>query len=84
MLGFDNLKYANITLVILNSEYVQKFIKTVCFIDAKRIVSRDLLMRIDLLKAMEVVDLHDFSVEDLLAYRQWLKLKVVPTQQELF
>lgn len=53
MLGFDNLIDAQITCSILNSPLVQQFLSTISFADAKRVVSTELLMRIDLLKALE-------------------------------
>lgn len=53
MLGFDNLSEANEVLKILNSDVVQGFISSLSFTDAKRIITKDLLMRIDLHKAAE-------------------------------
>lgn len=83
-LGFDDLEYAKITLAILNSEYVYKFIQTISFSDAKRIISRELLMRIDLLKAIDVVDLREFSDYSICTYKKWLKSKIIPLQTNLF
>lgn len=50
-IGFDNLEYAAYTLVILNSEEVMNFLKSITFSDAKRMFTKDILMRIDLFKA---------------------------------
>lgn len=79
MLGFDNLAYAKITCSILNSQFVQQFISTISFADAKRVVSTELLMRIDLLKALE--SLHEsmavegVSESDIQQYIDHLKSK---------
>ena len=53
LLGFDNESTANCILKILNSEIVQRFMKSLVFFDAKRSINKDLLMRIDLEKAAE-------------------------------
>jgi hypothetical protein len=50
-IGFDNLEFAMIAQHILNSDLVQSFIKSIIFPDAKRIINKDILMRIDLRKA---------------------------------
>lgn len=84
MLGFDDYKYATITLYILNSKVVQDFLKTIYLPDAKRIINRDLLMRIDLLKAVNLVDLKNFTSDEVSSYKKWLKSKIIPIQQELF
>ena len=51
LLGFDNEDTANCVLKILNSEIIQRFMKSLVFYDAKRGINKDLLMRIDLEKA---------------------------------
>lgn len=79
MLGFDNLAYAKITHSILNSPLVQQFISTISFADAKRIVSTELLMRIDLLKALELqhktLTVEGISESDIQQYINHLKSK---------
>ena len=62
MLGFDNYNVARLTLGILNSSYVQDFIKSVCFYDAKRVINKDLLMRIDLMSAISLLDGNTFGL----------------------
>lgn len=51
LLGFDNEDTANCVLKILNSEIIQRFMKSLVFYDAKRGINKDLLMRIELEKA---------------------------------
>ena len=79
MLGFDNFAYAKITCSILNSQFVQQFISTISFADAKRIVSSELLMRIDLLKALELLQktmtFDGVSESDIQQYISYLKSK---------
>ena len=88
MLGFDNLVYAKITYSILNSQLVQQFISTVSFADAKRVVSTELLMRIDLQKALEL--LHDnMNIEgvtesDIQQYQTFLNSKSLVESPSLF
>lgn len=56
MLGFDDYDVAWLTLRILNSQPVQDFINSICFYDAKRAINKDLLMRINLLPAINLLD----------------------------
>jgi hypothetical protein len=49
-LGFDQLEFAAYTLILLNSDKTKKFLKAITFSDAKRTFTKDILMRIDLLK----------------------------------
>ncbi len=46
--GFDTLIEAEITRFLLNKDITQNFIKSIAFKDAKRMITKDLLMRIDL------------------------------------
>lgn len=48
LLAFNDLNLASITLKILNSNPVQRFLKSTIFIDSKRCINKDLLMRINL------------------------------------
>ena len=62
MLGFDNYNIALFILGILNSVYVQNFIKSVCFYDAKRVINKDLLMRINLMPAIKFLSNSTFGL----------------------
>lgn len=55
LMGFDNRDVAKCFLKILNSDIVQRFMKSLVFHDAKRSINKDLLMRIDLEKASELL-----------------------------
>ncbi|QMU64150.1 MAG: hypothetical protein GKR88_07525 [Flavobacteriaceae bacterium] len=52
-IGFDNLKMAEIAHLLVNSDLVQKFLKSIIFSDSKRSINKDTLMRIDFEKAFE-------------------------------
>ena len=47
-IGFDTLMEAEITQFLLNIETTQQFIQSIAFTDAKRMITKDLLMRIGL------------------------------------
>lgn len=49
-LGFDRLEFAAYTLILLNSKTSKEFLQSVTFPDAKRTFTKDVLMRIDLIK----------------------------------
>lgn len=46
-IGFDQLKMAQIAHYLVNTELVQRFLKSIIFSDAKRPITKDILMRID-------------------------------------
>lgn len=50
LLGFDHIEYAVYTLILLNSNKAREFLLSITFPDAKRIFTKDILMRIDLYK----------------------------------
>lgn len=52
-IGFYELKMAEIAHYLVNSELVQKLLKSIIFSDAKRSINKDTLMRIDFGKAFE-------------------------------
>ena len=55
LLGFDDKFLAVTTLKLFNSNLVQEFIRSVFFEDSKRPINKDLLMRIDLIKALHLL-----------------------------
>lgn len=84
MLGFEKKSDALITQCILKSLPVQTFIKSLLFVDAKRVVNKDLLMRIDLMKALEHFADETLSESDLQQYKTVLKDNMTPKQFTLF
>ena len=74
LLGFQNLEYAKLTLFILQSKLLKTFIRNISFADAKRVVSRELLMRINLYQLSKSVDYSsvDIAPDKILEYQNWL------------
>jgi len=64
-IGFDSLEKAQVVQKILNSEVVQNFLKAIIFLDAKRPITKDILMRIDLEKAYNLLQLEKNISEDV-------------------
>ena len=62
-IGFENLKMAEIAHYLVNSELVQKFLKSIIFSDSKRSINKDTLMRIDFASAFESTDYEQASKE---------------------
>jgi len=58
-IGFETLKEAQIAQKILNSDIVQSFLKAIIFFDAKRPITKDILMRIDIKKAYYMLGLEN-------------------------
>ncbi len=52
-IGFDDLKMAQIAHCLVNSDLVQKFLKSIIFLDSKRSINKDTLMRINFETAFE-------------------------------
>lgn len=63
MLGFNKLEYAVYTLLLLNSPQTIKLLQSITFLDAKRVFTKDILMRIDLFKIAQLVDKNSISQE---------------------
>lgn len=78
--GFKNHDYAVLTHHILRSDVLRDFIHSICFMDAKRIVSRELLMRIDLYRLSMTIDLSETGVSNdtIAEYRNWLYMQAEP------
>ncbi len=54
-LGFDNFNTALITTILLNSNLVQSFLTSIAFLNSKRPYTKEVLMRIDLLKVANMI-----------------------------
>lgn len=80
LLGFQKKEYAELTLFILQSDILKRFIRNLCFMDAKRIVSRELLMRINLYQLSKSVDYSgiDISQTKIHEYQNWLYMQTTP------
>ena len=58
-LSFDDYDEAYITMLILNSDIVQQFLKNIVFLDSKRPYTKNVLKRIDIEKSLEYISLDD-------------------------
>ncbi len=63
LIGFDRIEFAIYSLILLNSKTVMQFLKSITFADAKRTFTKDVLMRIDLLKLSQNIDLNVLELE---------------------
>jgi len=54
-IGFDRIEYAVYAIILLNSKTTEAFLKSITFSDAKRVFTKDLLMRLDLLNLANLI-----------------------------
>lgn len=47
-IGFDKIEHAVYSIILLNSKITEEFLKSITFPDAKRVFTKDVLMRVDL------------------------------------
>jgi hypothetical protein len=92
-IGFDSLIEAEITRYLLNKDITQNFIKAIAFKDAKRMITKDLLMRIDLkniIKETNFDELHKefgyINIDTWLVYKENLvkEHSIINMQLDLF
>lgn len=79
-IGFDELISAQIAHYLVNSDLVQKFLKSIIFSDSKRSINKDILMRIDFGKAWECTNFNvvkryipDMSMEHWTEFGETIK-----------
>jgi hypothetical protein len=86
-IGFDNLEDAQIAQFLLNKPETQEFIESFMFTDSKRVITKDLLMRIDMDKILRNTDfsaLYCIANRDILNRYTSLHKKKEPLQTKLF
>jgi hypothetical protein len=54
-IGFDKIEFAVYTLILLNHSKTEEFLKSITFSDAKRVFTKDILMRLDLLNITQTI-----------------------------
>lgn len=54
-IGFDKIEYAVYACILLNSKTTKAFLKSITFLDAKRVFTKDILMRLDLLNLANII-----------------------------
>ena len=80
-LGFDDYTIASALHRLLNSTEVQSFIRSLLFMDAKRAINKELLMRIDLLEAARIIgeDRLGLHREEFVYFTEKLKTSLQPS-----
>ena len=85
MLGFDNYDDVVIAQHVFNSKPVQTFISSLIFLDAKRVLNKELLMRINLMEALNyLIDNGSIGYQDGEKFKILLMKNTVPSQFSLF
>lgn len=66
-IGFEKIEFAAYTLILLNSKKTIELLESITFLDAKRTFTKDILMRLDLFKLLQVFDFKKIedSIEEL-------------------
>lgn len=54
-IGFDKIEFAVYAIILLNYSKTEDFLKSITFSDAKRVFTKDLLMRLDLLNISKTI-----------------------------
>jgi hypothetical protein len=90
-IGFDNIEYARIAHFLLNTKNTQKFLKSIIFLDSKRPITKEILMRIDFKKVFDLVDfnllkdsLKEVSIEKLNTFKGLINRNTTYKQARLF
>ena len=72
-ISFDDYDEAYITMLILNSDVVQRFLKNIVFLDSKRPYTKKILKRIDVGKALELLNFDDLvETENMLELENYV------------
>lgn len=77
-LSFDDYDAAYISMLILNSEIVKKFLKNIAFLDSKRPYTKKVLKRIEISKCLKIM-----TIDDLKSTEKKLKLRKYITEEML-
>lgn len=76
-LGFNNYKIALITTILLNSNIVNRFLKSIAFLDAKRPYTKEILKRIDIEKLY-----NNLNYEEFIDIKNQLEIDEIITEDE--
>ena len=67
-IGFDTIDFAVFSYIVLNHKITQDFLTSIIFFDSKRPITKEILMRIDLLKIANNIpftSIYDFYLKNL-------------------
>jgi hypothetical protein len=90
-IGFEKLVFAKIAHHLLNDRITQNLLRAIIFPDSKRAITKAVLMRIDLLKIFETINLTsiqgsypEISTEDFELFEEKMRELVGSPQMSLF
>jgi hypothetical protein len=70
-IGFKEKRFAKIALYLLNHHHTQQFLKAIIFPDSKRSVTKEVLMRIDLVKLYNLFNYSSVANEIDISLNDW-------------
>jgi hypothetical protein len=82
-IGFDKIEYAVYATILLNSETTKAFLKSITFSDAKRVFTKDILMRLDLLRVANLISRTEID-EQIIFLNEKYSLKINLSQWDNF
>lgn len=82
-IGFDKIEYAVYAIILLNSKTTESFLKSITFSDAKRVFTKDLLMRLNLLNLAMVISRNEIE-EQIVFLNDKYSLNINLSQWESF
>ena len=65
-IGFENIEFAVYSIILLNSKITEEFLKSITFADAKRVFTKELLMRLDLYKIAQLIPKQEIDKQILI------------------
>ncbi len=82
-LGFNDITHSIIVQIALNSIYAKNLLKSLVFFDSKRVITKELLMRINIHKIIDNLSLEYFNREISANYSKYLDRVNLKDIQEL-
>lgn len=79
----NKIEYAAYSIILLNSKISEAFLKSITFTDAKRIFTKDILMRLDLLNIALAVSRNEIERQILIINEKY-NLKISTSLWECF
>jgi len=74
-IGFERIEFAVYAHILLNHKITEEFLKSITFSDAKRVFTKDLLMRLDMQKIAFLIDKIDLE-EQILFMNEKYNIKI--------
>jgi hypothetical protein len=74
-IGFEKIEFAVYSIILLNSKITKEFLQSITFSDAKRVFTKDILMRIDLYKLSQLISKQEIE-EQIIIFNDKYNLNV--------